>query len=257
MASLPFPITTNIFSSRKLPHSPSFKSQRIMINSINPSTSKNNIYYCGSQFSCHPLASTQLSFSSRPNAEASQEGEEDPRALEAVLRLYAAIKNKNIRDLSDLLADECQCFCNFFSSFQPFQGKNEVLYFFSYLIKSLGNGIEFIVSPTLNDGVSVGIQWKLECKKTHMPLGTGFSFYICHTYKGKVLIRNVEMFLVPLLHFEPLRLKLLGCATTIMDKISRKSIFRDKTKRIALSLLMISFLAALIYLFKYFFRPAI
>ncbi|XP_022716201.1 uncharacterized protein LOC111275258 [Durio zibethinus] len=117
-------------------------------------------------------------------------GEEDSSgALETVLKLYSAIKNKNIRELSDVIDDECQCICNFFSSFQPLQGKKQVLDFFTSLIKYLGNHIEFVVQPTLNDGMVVGIHWRLEWNKTHMPLGKGFSFYTCQTYHGKVMIR--------------------------------------------------------------------
>jgi hypothetical protein len=50
-------------------------------------------------------------------------GEEDNPAVETVLKLYTSIKNKNIRELSDIIGDECRCVCNFFSFFQPFQGK--------------------------------------------------------------------------------------------------------------------------------------
>ena len=132
------------------------------------------------------------------NANKNSEPEsEDFQALETVLRLYTAIKNKNIRELSDVIADECQCVCNFFSSFQPFQGKKVILnvhdslisYFkkkkytklrlivslrmfavnllqqvldcFSYIIRSLGNNIEFVVTPIMHDGMNVGIKWRL------------------------------------------------------------------------------------------------
>lgn len=51
-------------------------------------------------------------------------GEEDSiGALETVLKLYSAIKNQNVRELSEIIDDECQCICNFFSYFQPLQGK--------------------------------------------------------------------------------------------------------------------------------------
>jgi hypothetical protein len=53
----------------------------------------------------------------------SESGEGDHRALEAVLKLHSAIKSKNIHELSDIIGDECRCICNFFSFFQPFQGK--------------------------------------------------------------------------------------------------------------------------------------
>ncbi|XVF26176.1 hypothetical protein REPUB_Repub13aG0276500 [Reevesia pubescens] len=80
------------------------------------------------------------------------EGEGDSRALETVLKLYSAIKNQNVGELSDIIDDECQCICNFFSSFQPLQGKKQVLEFFTSLIKYLGDHIEFVVQPTLHDG---------------------------------------------------------------------------------------------------------
>ncbi|XP_031125521.1 uncharacterized protein LOC116027890 [Ipomoea triloba] len=66
----------------------------------------------------------------------------------------------------------------------------QVLEFFSSLIKCLGNNIEFVVQPSLHDGMDVSISWKLECTKTHAPLGKGFSFIMCHLYQGKVTIRE-------------------------------------------------------------------
>lgn len=47
----------------------------------------------------------------------------EQRAVEAVLKLYEAIKNKNVHQLSDVIAEECSCVSNFVSSFQPFLGK--------------------------------------------------------------------------------------------------------------------------------------
>lgn len=47
----------------------------------------------------------------------------EQRAVEAVLKLYEAIKNKNVHQLSDIIAEECSCVSNFVSSFQPFLGK--------------------------------------------------------------------------------------------------------------------------------------
>lgn len=50
-------------------------------------------------------------------------GEDNNQALDTVMKLYSAFKNKNTNELSEILADECQCVCNFFSFFQAFQGK--------------------------------------------------------------------------------------------------------------------------------------
>lgn len=49
--------------------------------------------------------------------------EKDHRALETVNKFYAAIKNKNINQLSDIIGDECRCICNFSSFFQAYEGK--------------------------------------------------------------------------------------------------------------------------------------
>ncbi|XP_025013371.1 uncharacterized protein LOC8284158 isoform X2 [Ricinus communis] len=140
------------------------------------------------------------------NDKSSEPREEDTPALETVLKLYTAIKNQNIHEVSNMIGDECRCVCNFFSSFESFQGKQQVLDFFNYVMQTLGNNIEFVVQPTKYDGMNVGVSWRLEWSKTHMPLGKGFSFYICQIYQGKVTIRNVEMFMEPLLHIEPFRL---------------------------------------------------
>lgn len=47
----------------------------------------------------------------------------DPRAVETVLKLYMAMKNKNFNEISDIIGEECLCICNFVSTFQPFLGK--------------------------------------------------------------------------------------------------------------------------------------
>ncbi|KAI3456539.1 hypothetical protein Pfo_013202 [Paulownia fortunei] len=134
------------------------------------------------------------------------EPREEHSALETVLKLYEGIKNRNIYELSDIIAEECLCVSNFVSAFQLLLGKKQVLSFFSYLMKNLGNNIEFVVQQTLDDGMVVGVSWKLEWSKVPLPLGKGFSFYMCHVYQGKVMIKNVEIFMEPILRIEPPRL---------------------------------------------------
>lgn len=57
------------------------------------------------------------------NSSSGSEEDDHRAALETVLKLYSAIKNQNLRELSDIIGDECRCVCNFFSFFQSFQGK--------------------------------------------------------------------------------------------------------------------------------------
>lgn len=51
------------------------------------------------------------------------EPREEHSALETVLKLYEAIKNRNPYELSDIIAEECLCVSNFVSAFQPLLGK--------------------------------------------------------------------------------------------------------------------------------------
>ena len=57
------------------------------------------------------------------DAKNSESGGEGNQALDAVMKLYSAFKNKDTHELSEILADECRCVCNFLSFFQAFQGK--------------------------------------------------------------------------------------------------------------------------------------
>lgn len=52
-----------------------------------------------------------------------EEDKDDCRAEEAVLKLYTDIKDRNINGVSEVIGDECQCFCNFLSSYRLLQGK--------------------------------------------------------------------------------------------------------------------------------------
>ncbi|KAG6743540.1 hypothetical protein POTOM_052239 [Populus tomentosa] len=210
-------------------------------NSYSPTTNHKNIRtrICACVVKCHPQFLHQplieTSFSSRhrdllplvpSNAKTSSgSGEEDNPAVETVLKLYTSIKNKNIRELSDIIGDECRC---------------QVLDFFKILIKFLGNNFEFVVQPTFHDGLNVGVAWRLNWSKTHVPLGKGFSFYILQVYQGRIIIRNVEMFMEPLLHIEPFRLKMMGFAMSIVEKMSSCKLSRDKVKKAVLVLVLLA-----------------
>nr|GEZ58651.1 polyketide cyclase SnoaL-like domain-containing protein [Tanacetum cinerariifolium] len=156
---------------------------------------------------------------------------EDSKAIETVFRLYEAIKHKNLNEMSEIIGHDCFCVCSFISVFKTFSGKKQVMEFFSTLMANLGNKFEFVVQPTLHNGMMVGVSWKLECSKTHEPIGTGFSFHICHIYEGKVLIRNVEMILEPLLHIEPVTLKMAGLVASITGQVASRAILKSEKKK--------------------------
>ncbi|CAN6472006.1 unnamed protein product [Victoria cruziana] len=160
---------------------------------------------------------------------------EDRRAMETVLKLYNAIKDRNLRRLSDVLTDECRCISNFVS--RPFKGKKQVTEFFCTLMSSMGP-IDFEVEPTFDDGVRVGIRWQFEWQGKHIPFGKGFAIYTCQTWKGNAYIKNVEIFMEPLFNFGLVRLKVLGTLWPVFQRISGRGMKPGET---AALLLLLSF----------------
>ncbi|KAK6774893.1 hypothetical protein RDI58_025894 [Solanum bulbocastanum] len=178
--------------------------------------------------------------------------EEDPKAMETVQKLYKALKNKNLIELSDIIGEECRCISNVASSLQTFYGKEQVIDFFKSIIKLLGNNnFEIVFKPTTHDGTHVGVAWELECSDTHIPIVKGFGFYHCHYYKGRMMIRNVEMIMEPLLQIEPLRLKISSFLLRAIQKMT-PNILKGKMKEAMKILFMILLFVALLYLIKNF-----
>ncbi|KAL6207210.1 hypothetical protein ACLB2K_024454 [Fragaria x ananassa] len=167
------------------------------------------------------------------------EDKQDPRTLEKLLKLYNAMKNKNLLELSEVVADEPECVGNLSPIIQTLRGKKKVVDFLLNLIQHLGSGIEFIIKPTFHDGMKVGLQWALEWDKTHTPFGKGFGFHISHHYKGKLVIKNAEMFIEPLLHF-PYRMKMKGIMTALTEKMGSSAMFKGGASKAVLSILVIT-----------------
>lgn len=79
--------------------------------------------------------------------------DEDHRAVETVQKLYTAIKNKNVKEVSDVIGDECRCFCNFISASQPFHGKKVGDRF----QRIIAHDLFLFFSPFLNLGINLYI----------------------------------------------------------------------------------------------------
>ncbi|KAJ0017536.1 hypothetical protein Pint_09523 [Pistacia integerrima] len=160
MSLLSFPSTIN-HRNKTISNSLPFTSQtshnfhRFSVHNTSLYTSSICVDTLSSPFSCQPVIKTSSSSSHRglslvsfdAKSDSGATDHEDHQALDTVLKLYSAIKSQNIRELSDIIGEECRCVCNFISFFQPFQGKKQVIDFFSYLIRSLGNNIEMEKEP--------------------------------------------------------------------------------------------------------------
>uniref|UniRef100_K4D636 Uncharacterized protein n=1 Tax=Solanum lycopersicum TaxID=4081 RepID=K4D636_SOLLC len=86
---------------------------------------------------------------------------------------------------------------------------------------------------------------------THIPIVKGFGFYHCHYYKGRMMLRNVEMIMEPLLQIEPLRLKISSFLLRAIQKMT-PNILKGKMKEAMKILFMILLFVALLYLIKNF-----
>ncbi|CAH2078263.1 unnamed protein product [Thlaspi arvense] len=183
-----------------------------------------------------------------------QDDKEDYGVEEVVLKLYSDIKDRNIDGISEVIGDECQCFCNFLSTYRLLQGKKQVMAFFYWLMMKLGKDIKIVVKPTSKDGMTIGVQWQLEWEKPQIQLGKGFSFHICHIYQGKLLIKNVEMFMEPIFHIEPLRLRTMAFGVSLAEKIVTYLRPLENIRKHAMTLLLLSLLLFAAAAF-YFTRP--
>ncbi|KAL4185290.1 hypothetical protein AMTRI_Chr10g229990 [Amborella trichopoda] len=144
--------------------------------------------------------------------------EDEPKALDTVMKLYTALKNRNSKGVSDIIAEECKCMCNFIS-LSPLQGKKQVVQFLSTLMGTMGKSMHFIIEPTFHEGLVVGVQWNLQWKGYPMPLGKGYAIYTIQKYEGRVLISNMQMSMEPLLKSDLLRLRLIKFMAPILDRL--------------------------------------
>ncbi|ESQ55115.1 hypothetical protein EUTSA_v10027004mg [Eutrema salsugineum] len=126
--------------------------------------------------------------------------------------------------------------------------------FFYWLMMKLGKDIKIVVKPTSKDGMTIGVQWQLEWEKPQIQLGKGFSFHICHVYQGKLLIKNVEMFMEPIFHIEPLRLRTMAFGVSVAEKIVTFLKPAGNIRRQAMTLLLLALLLFAAAAF-YFTRP--
>ncbi|KAK7359863.1 hypothetical protein VNO77_01828 [Canavalia gladiata] len=179
----------------------------------------------------------------------SESEEDDDQALDSTTEFGSAFQDKTgetvlILDVKHVTHNVLWCI-----SFALMQ---KLLELFSNLMSKFANNIYIVVKPTLNDGMNVGVQWKFEWNKVDIPLGKGFSLHISHTYHGKAVIRNIEMFIGPLIHLEPLRLKMKVSLCEFMKKIRSLLVLEsgNKAKRISYVVVAVLSLAAFFFFMK-------
>lgn len=112
---------------------------------------------------------------------------------ETIKRFYTCINKKDLNQLGKFISDD-DCFFDDCSFYKPFQGKKEVMEFFSQLIASMGPNIEFKIGlVSEGDDFTTGVNWHLEWNKKQIPFTKGCSFYECSTEGMKLVIKRARV----------------------------------------------------------------
>ncbi|KAJ8642539.1 hypothetical protein MRB53_004287 [Persea americana] len=87
---------------------------------------------------------------------------DDPQAINTIVELYSAMRNRNLQAFSDLIADDCNCTCYFTPLCNVHKGKENVVGFLTALLGSMGEHMVFeIETSCYGEGDNVGILWQL------------------------------------------------------------------------------------------------
>ncbi|KAG1327297.1 hypothetical protein COCNU_01G012310 [Cocos nucifera] len=158
----------------------------------------------------------------------SGQGGQDFGKPERVHRLHSAIKNRSIKECLDLAGEECRDYYSFLQAVDPFELSKKVLGMFHAFL--VANRVQFVIKPTKDEGVDLGMKWRLEWKENHLPLGLGRSLRMSHVYEGMVTIRKAKNIIEPLLHMGALGLKLEKIFLPMIDRIVPTGILEGKRR---------------------------
>ncbi|XP_023518451.1 uncharacterized protein LOC111781941 isoform X2 [Cucurbita pepo subsp. pepo] len=117
---------------------------------------------------------------------------DNDKTLKRVHKLYEVIKNKNMNQVYEVIADELPDAYNSIPAIRVFRAILPVLEFFSHISKTFVNSLKFTAKPTTKNGSMAGVKWKLGWQRTLMTLGKGIDIQSHHIYVGKLLIGNME-----------------------------------------------------------------
>ncbi|XP_073106955.1 uncharacterized protein [Elaeis guineensis] len=176
----------------------------------------------------------------------SGQGGQDFGRPERVHRLHSAIKNRSIKECLGLAGEECRDYYNFLQTVDPFELSKKALGIFHAFL--VANRVQFVIKPTRDEGVDLGMKWRLEWKETHLPLGLDRSLHMSHIYEGTVTIsRKAKNIIEPLLHMGDLGPKLEKIFLPMMDRIAPSGILEGK-RRVASIYCLLSFVFLVIFL---------
>ncbi|KAF0895982.1 hypothetical protein E2562_018121 [Oryza meyeriana var. granulata] len=112
------------------------------------------------------------------------------RTVRRLVKLNSAIQNRSVRELIELVGDECLYFFAKMSSIDVSQiGKNAFLLLHSIMLR---HHVSFVLKPTENEGFDLGVKWSLEWKGKKLPWDLDCNITTNHVYRGMLLINEVN-----------------------------------------------------------------
>ncbi|KAJ1269060.1 hypothetical protein BS78_07G181600 [Paspalum vaginatum] len=134
------------------------------------------------------------------------------RNVMRVVRLNSAIQNRSVRELLDLIGDECQYFFgNLRSVNVPQLGKDMFLLLHALMVR---HHVSFVLKPSPDEaGFDLGVKWSLEWKGKKLPWDLDCNVSTTHVYRGLLLVSQVNKTCVPLLQ------KILGIIQQNLDAV--------------------------------------
>ncbi|KAF7095267.1 hypothetical protein CFC21_097474 [Triticum aestivum] len=125
------------------------------------------------------------------------EGEDAFRAVMRIVRLNSAIQNRSVRELLELVADECRYFCRNIPAVSVSEMSKSVFLFLHEMM--LRHQVSFVLKPAENGAFDLGVKWSLEWKGQKLPWDVDCTVSTTHVYTGLLLISQVNKACGPLL----------------------------------------------------------
>ncbi|KAM3189550.1 hypothetical protein ACQJBY_068067 [Aegilops geniculata] len=124
-------------------------------------------------------------------------GEDGFRAVMRIVKLNSAIQNRSVRELLELVADECQYFFRNIPSVSVSEMSKNVFLFLHEMM--LRHQVSFVLKPAENGAFDLGVKWSLEWKGKKLPWDVDCTVSTTHVYTGLLLVSQVNKACGPLL----------------------------------------------------------
>ncbi|KAF8654543.1 hypothetical protein HU200_061735 [Digitaria exilis] len=175
------------------------------------------------------------------------------RTVMRMVKLNSAIQNRSVRELLELIGDECLYFLGNLPSIDVSQlGKDTFLLLHALMVR---HHVSFVVKPTPDEaGFDLGVKWSLEWKGQKLPWDLDCNVSTTHVYRGLLLISQVNKTCVPLLQriLVIIQQNLDAVIFTIVNKVLPEGTLDEKRTSTTISCVIIGLVVMVLFyaLFK-------